>query len=562
MKLEAPGSLRLWANSLRAPISFDLRALAPDIALALGLALAGFVATLLSYELLSPAIYHASTWDYWFESDPLRIFDLASDRKSIHHHSTSHHPLFSLIMFPPVQALRTVFNLSVENAIGLVLAASSAIWILLSNFTLRMLGLSRADAFVFTALMAASAAAVFWFPVPETFGIGALSIMVVMAVCAYSERRGGVPTWVYVLAGVSAMSVTTTNWLVGLAMLAVFLPWQSAIVRAIETMILVLAAWAVQHTIFPESDTFLNVFRGSEVDYLFNEESLGIVPKLFAFFFHSIVMPTIDTAYGYRLTVQAAWPGAGGPLAMAGTLAWAALLALGCWSAAQLLRERGIQGAKTITVLILAIAAQLLVAILFGIETFLYSPHFAPLLVMLAALSALTPARRIAVPLAFALAVIAGINNFQKLDDAAGRLAAQYQHEQRYADMLASQTDAKGLFICGARALAASGEAEMGREAPAVAKVIQVDSLADPDTCSFSFDGQLIKREGWRLWFEDWSIEAVQAFAKRGARYFVTQYEYGMAERKDFLDDLGKRYATVARNHEWAVYDLQRPPAH
>jgi hypothetical protein len=479
----------------------------------------------------------------------------------MHHHSTSHHPLFSLIIFPPVLVLRTIFNLSIENAMGLVLAASSAVWIAMANFTLRMLGLSRIDAFVFSALMAVSAAAVFWFPVPETFGFGAISIMFVIAVCAFSERQGGAPTWLYLLAGVAAMSVTTTNWLVALAMLFVFLGWREAIARAVEIVILVLAAFAVQHTIFPESDSFLNIFRGSEVDYLFNEESLGIVPKLFVFFFHSVVMPHIDRAYGYRLTVQAAWPGAGGPLAMAGTLAWMVLLALGCWSAVQLIRQRGVEGSKTITVLLLAIAGQLLVSILFGIETFLYSPHFAPLLVLLTALGALTPARRLVVPLALGLTVVAGVNNFQKLDVVAAQIADRYEHERRYAAELARRTDSGALFVCGARALAASGEAGVKRETPEEAKIIGVNSLTDPDTCTFAFDGQLVDRKGWRLWYEDWSLEAVEAFAKRGARYFVTQYEFGLSQRKALLDDLGRRYAIVARNSEWAIYDLQSPPA-
>jgi hypothetical protein len=558
----ASGAARLrdWTSAWRARLPSIWRDFWPDFALCLALAVGAVALTLSGYGRLNPEIHHLSTWDYWFESDPFRTFDLATDRASIHHHSTSHHPLFSITAFPPVFALTVVLGLSAETALATVLSICAALLLVTSNATMRMLGLARLDAFVFSALIGVSSAALFWSPVPETFSVGGLSIMVVMAVCAFAERNKGAPAWLFLLASVASLSATTTNWLAGAGMLATFMAWRVALWRAIQTLILALAVWAVQAAAFPETDNFLNIFRGSEVDYLFNPAALGVSSKLVVFFFHSIVMPNVGEAYGYRLTVQGALPGAGGALAAIGALLWAGLLGLGAWSAVSALRGRGVAGAKTVTALLLALAGQLLITLLFGIESFLYSLHFAPLLVLLAALSALTPARRVALGLALALATVAGVNNLQKLDAAAARVVDRYEHERRFSAALAAQTDVDALVVCGASALMGSGEIGMQREAPAEADILWLDSEIDPDTCAYTFDDPFVSRRGWRLWFEDWSLEAIETYAARDARYFVTQFEYGLAQRADFLDALEARYRTIERTSEWAIYDLQSPP--
>jgi hypothetical protein len=553
-------SVKTWIEQARARLAVDWRTAWPDVALGAALALAGAVVTAVFYARLTPEIHHLSTWDFWFESDPYRVFDLAVDRLSYHHHSTSHHPLFSLIVFPPVFVLTVVFGLGPEAAMGVTLAGCAAVFMPTAYATQRMMALPRLDAAVFTALMGASAAFLFWFPVPETFSFGALSILIVIAVSAFAERNDGAPPWLFLFASVAAFSVTTTNWLAGAGMLVVFMSFRIAVWRGVQTLFLALAFWALEAAAFPETDNFLNIFRGSEVDYLFNPESIGVIPKLIVFVFHSIVMPDITTAYGYRLTVQGEWPGAGGALAALGALLWAALIGLGGWSAVRLLRERGLAGAKAIVVLLLALAGQLLITILFGIESFLYSPHFAPLLVLVAALAALTPMRRVALGLAAALTLVAGVNNVQKLESAAALVAERYEHERRFTVALAAETDATQLYVCGASALAGSGEIGMHREPPAEAEIRGLDSTTDPDTCAYTFEEAFVPREGWRMYYEDWSLETIETYAARGARYFVTQNEYGLAERPDFFDALDARYRSLARNAEWAIYDLQSGP--
>jgi hypothetical protein len=561
MKIEAAARVRPWVSSTLQRFSLSRKPATADLLLGAVLALAAIVITLLMYRQVSPYILHYSTWDFWFESDPARTVYEATDRHSTYHSATSHHPLFSLIIFPPVFVLATLLKLGAVTAFGIVLAATSALSVSVTYATLRILGLERADAFIFTSLMAVSAAAVFWFPVPETWGLGALSILIVIGVCALSERNNGLPMWAYFLASVAALSVTTTNWLVALAMLFVFLDQRAAIEQAVKSFLLVMAMWALQYSFFPQSVPFLKITGPAEVDYVFNAESHGVLAKLYGFFFHSIVIPDIVTAYGFRLSVQGSLPGAGSLLAVAATVAWAALLALGCWGAIRLLTGRTtLQFSKTVTVLLLAIAGQLVVTIVFGLESFLYSLHFAPLLIMLAGLSALTPARRIAVPLAAALAIMAAFNNFQKFATAAEQLAGRYEHEQQFAALLAEKTDPKALLLCGGEALGATGEGGKSRPKPSEAPIGPINSQDDPDTCSFMFDAEFDARQGWMVPYEDWSLEAFQTFAQRGAGYFVTSYAYGLEKRQPLFDQLDRNFRTITRTPDWAIYDLQSPP--
>jgi hypothetical protein len=272
-------------------------------------------------------------------------------------------------------------------------------------------------------------------------------------------------------------------------------------------------------------------------------------------------MPDIGDAYGYRLSIQRALPGAGGPLATVGAAIWLGLFALGVWSVVKLWRTRGgLSGNKAVVVLILTLLAQFAVTIGFGIETFLYSAHFSLLLVVLAALSALTPARKFATPAAAVLVLIAGVNNVQKLWEAADRLDARYRHEQAFAAAVAEHVDPSALIVCGATSLAGMGEQGMSRESLATAAPWQVVTAVDPDTCVFEFDGELPALDGWRLWYEDWSVAEIEAAAARGARYFATQYGYGMAQREDIFDALDGRYRTLVRTPEMAIYDLQSTP--
>jgi len=90
-------------------------------------------------------------------------------------------------------------------------------------------------------------------------------------------------------------------------------------------------------------------------------------------------------------------------------------LGLGVWALFSVERQRRLR-----IVLGVMLLGQLAQHMVFGEETFLYSIHFAPLLVIVVALSTLTRARPAALVLTGALVVNAGINNGLLFLSAAG----------------------------------------------------------------------------------------------------------------------------------------------
>jgi hypothetical protein len=235
-----------------------------DLALTGILSAAMFIIVLVGFNQVSPYIFHYGTWDYWFESDPPGVASQMLDRWGGCHERTSHHPLFSILLFPIVNTLRKVFEISGEASIGLVLASVAAVWAGTVFILLRTLGLRRTDSVIFTGLTSASASVVFWFPIPETHAFGALSIVLAVTILVLSERGISVPLWVYLLVSAGTLSFTSTNWMVGLLMLFLALPWRKALKIAIATCVLVGLLWEVQKVIFPTSESPLSLFTERE----------------------------------------------------------------------------------------------------------------------------------------------------------------------------------------------------------------------------------------------------------------------------------------------------------
>jgi hypothetical protein len=531
------------------PREYEFRKFYPDLFLIGILMVAASIFVLIGFHRVSPYILNASTWDYWFESDPPAAVDQMLHRFG-DHARTSHHPLFSILVSTPLYVLRKGMHLGAEAAIGVLLTIVAAIWIAAFFVCLRFLGLRRLDSLVFSCLAATSASVVFWFPVPESFGLGALSIILALTATAFSERNPDTPLWVYLLFSTMTLCFTSTNWMVGLAMLFVLLGWRKAIPLSLMGGSIVSILWCIQKVIFPLAGSPINIWTSDETDYLFNKSSLGIYAKIYSFFSHSIILPNVGNPYGYRLSVQGMLPGSGGYLASAGVTVWVALLVLAGWSAFQL------KGSKTVTVLLLAILGQFVLSMVFGVETFLYSAHFGPLLVLFCALSGLTSARRLAVPLGVMLVIVAAVNNFQKFDAAADGLKARYEDEYRFTDRTLELTDPNALIICGIRADGAIGMAGKTSWPPSKKPVGEILLEYDADAGLFIFDDLRGKRKGWTIAYEDWSMDEIETFRKRGARYFITAYTYGLQHKPKLFQALDNRFRKMEQTSKWVFYDL------
>src|SRR5262245_51846185 len=136
MSTRAPAAARDHDNGPTSPWRHD----AAWVAL---IALVGAVATWVAFRMLAPAIVHASTFDYWFESDAPAITKQLSERMAVENERANRHPLFTLILYPVVTALRVLPHVDWVAAVGLTYAALAALWSALFFLLLRLLRLQR-----------------------------------------------------------------------------------------------------------------------------------------------------------------------------------------------------------------------------------------------------------------------------------------------------------------------------------------------------------------------------------------------------------------------------------
>ena len=411
--MAARGSL-VAVSAEAAPARGQRLAWRPEIAAAVCLAVLASFSSWSRSELTRTLLPNGD--DVWFESDQPRIVADMSDRRSDHYRSEVH-PLFSLLTTPVVYVLGTTLHISPVQAIRLVVAATAATWAITLFGLLRLLGLHRLIAVWFAVMGITTAAAVCWFAVPETFALGAIGIMLALIVTALSSSRT-VSAAVYTAVSAFTLSVTVTNWMAGIVMAAVALPPRQAIRTSVKALGIVTAAWAVQKVFFRSVRFFVRSTH--ELKYVEPLSAYRLWQVIRAFFVHSVLAPqfVIVDAGPYRsiplkLVTQFS-PIPSDPWALAGVFAWLGLLAIGAVAMVRM-REHG----RTRLSLAVILGGQLALHLVYGNETFLYSLHWVPLLVVVAALGTRTRARPIALGLAVVATIAMLITNTRRFDLAA-----------------------------------------------------------------------------------------------------------------------------------------------
>ncbi|MBS0171648.1 MAG: hypothetical protein JSR62_14965 [Nitrospira sp.] len=362
--------------------------------------------------------------DVWFQSDLKRVSDNMTDRFSRGHYRVKVHPLHSLLTYSPTLLLRKS-GFAPLQAVQLVTASIAGFYLLMYYALLRAIGCLRVDALVFSLLGACSAAALFWLSVPESYGLGATSIVIGLLLTATATHRRQA-VWKYIAVSAMTLSVTVTNWMVGILATITAHNLKRAAIITLVAFFLVAILWGMEKQIFPTATFFIG--DREEGRYLVWPSIRRIVSVLDTVFFHTMISPTITVAgtAGHDwplLSMQNSVPGSSGLLGIAGILLWSLLLGLGLWALLSGNTPRAIRIALGLTLL-----GQLSLHTLYGDETFLYSLHFLPLLTSVAALSTLTHLRIPAMVIALALIPIAGANNWQKFSEAIA-LAASPRHE-------------------------------------------------------------------------------------------------------------------------------------
>jgi hypothetical protein len=390
-----------------------------DILIGLALAIAIAIPSYFSSQRIPDAIitdFYAQ--DVWFGSDIPTVFGNISSLNSDYGRNNKH-PLFPLIAFPPIYLLSKILHLEPVSSVRIVIALVAAFWISLLFVLFRSIGCRRLDATLFSLLGGASAASVFWLVVPESFSFGSITILLGLVFTCLTQYRQFSPIW-YVAVNVTTVSITITNWMVGLLATIVNHRWKKALQIPIINLCVATVLWIVQRVIFSNTGFPFQpkTFLGEKKFMSGLVEHDSILSAFSSFVYQTIVMPAVQfsdssSRPGWaKLDVNPLAPGSGGVWGTVAVIAWTGLLCLGLWG---FFATK--QHPKLRIVLGLTILGQLLIHSIYGTqETFIYSLHFAPLLVTVAAFSSLTRLRSIGLILAGLLIISAGINNRSQFD--------------------------------------------------------------------------------------------------------------------------------------------------
>jgi hypothetical protein len=343
--------------------------------------------------------------EQWFESDLSRVWAVLTDRYSGYHERARIHPLFSLVNSTLVYGLRRAGRLDAETAVRLWVSASAAALAALVYATARLMRFARADAFVIGALVLASASALFFASVPETKTVSAITLLLAVTAAAVDERHP-LPDWALVLVAALSLSMTATNFMGGLALLVVTRPFRRAVQLAVNAFFVVSVLQAAQTFVYWSARGMTDI--RSETRFLFDASAGTPLNKLIVSLLHSMVMPVVQTPIEFDthtpfLSIQRSLPGSSGGLEMVAVALWAAML---IWGARVLWSRRRDTAWKTCG---LILAGQIGLHLVYGDQTFLYTLHFLPLLVLMGATVMQSTRPRLGRMLAWALvaAVIA-----------------------------------------------------------------------------------------------------------------------------------------------------------
>jgi hypothetical protein len=360
---------------------------------------------------IDPRLLTLETVDVWFEADIARVVENVSDRWS-NHYRAKVHPIFALLVLPVVYLLKAVLSVDAWTAIRMVLTIAAGLWTIGLYAVLRLIGCGRTDSGIFTLLGVTSAGAMFWFVVPETHTVASITILLALLVVALSASRR-IPALVEVAVGAATLGVTLTNWMAGILASWSHRSWRQTLQISVNAFALTVVLWAVNKKLAPSSPFFLG--NPTEDGAVLAPEALGPLKVATSFFMHTVVMPAIavidrpGAGQWPIMVVQSSAPGSASVVGVISALLWAALLVIGVWSLVRVKEQRAMR-----IFLATFLAGQLAVYLVYGNETFLYAPNFLPALIVLAALGALSPMRRVVGPIAALLVVGNVLNNGQQ----------------------------------------------------------------------------------------------------------------------------------------------------
>ncbi len=330
------------------------------------------------------------TSDIWFDADIPKQKFLMTDSSFIGHGITSEHPVEPLLLFTVGSILTKVLGLTTIHAIRIFTAGIAGIFIIGMYVLLRLNDTRVLDSFIFTGLASVSSSAIFWLPVPEAFTLGSISIILALCMLLFQNKVRN-PLLLHVFLNFSTFSMTATNWVVGFLSTIFSMKWYKALLAFVGSLILASLFWIIERIIFPYAQYF---FTGSgklsKFTYIPSFERM--VDSIRVFFFHSVVIPeakivTISTELS-RLSIQQSLFSYRSLFGYFALFFWILLLLSGVIISLKSVRKYTIYKVVWGSLIFFV-----LLHVVFGDETFLYSMHFLPLLILLASSGSKTKLR-------------------------------------------------------------------------------------------------------------------------------------------------------------------------
>lgn len=346
----------------------------------------------------------------YFQGDLPRTYENMTDRMSSGHYRLKVHPLNALQTFPPTFVLKKM-GLNSFEAVKVVTALISSAWGCCLYVLIRLIGLNRMNALILTLMGFSSSAAFFWLSVPESYGLGSISIMIGLSLAAFAQRKV-ISDWGYIVISAITLSTTVTNWMVGIFTTLSGNSIKKTINLTLISLSLVTILWGVQKRFFPEAVFFIG--DNEESSYIFFPDVERIVSVTNSFIFHTLIAPAVqtlgDNGDGWSMiSFHGALPASENIINVAGDVIWISIVAIGLWALFTLKEHLAFRFTLALTLI-----GQFFLHLLYGEETFLYSLHFLPLLIALAALAMLTTLRMHVAIMILILIPIAATNNLMK----------------------------------------------------------------------------------------------------------------------------------------------------
>ena len=363
---------------------------------------------------LGTTLDNARSFNLWFQADLPRVVANLTDASSSHHR-VSVHAIAPTVLTSVVLGLHQ-FGMDLGFAGHLWMFALAGLSVGLFYLLLRLLGVAIPPSIVFTLLFIMSAAFIHWAPVEELSVPAMLSIVLSLLLLAYGKTRHEI--W-WCLVSLLTLGVTITNWSFGLIATLVRWPLEQFVrISAIALGIAVVIA-TLQYGVFHKARPFYIGAAVLEYRYAQPIMSRGWSPlkSWKSMFVSTIVAPAPYVELQGEdqvVTNQESGFFDQGFLAIAAAFAWLSLFAIGIWGA---VRNRELR--PVAVALGLMVISQAALHSVYGDPTFMYSPHFLPPLLAVAAFSWFTPVRWFALVLALGVLFLGGKNNLAQFDAAA-----------------------------------------------------------------------------------------------------------------------------------------------